>query len=176
MFWFDVRCILYIIFYLILYSSLPILLIFFCSISFLYYTLLIYLLFLSIPIFCSIFSSFLCSFPLFFSSDPFLPFFPIYHPPHSKYTCRWLVILIYILSLPLPSPPSSSLLIYPSSFLLSSTLSSPLLPSPPLPSSLPPPHPHSFYTCRYLHTLTYTLLIYSDNSTPHVLSEWMVEV
>ena len=49
--------------------------------------------------------------------------------------------------------------------------------------------PHSFYTCRYLHILIYILLIYSSfpilfshllfpnpNLTPHVLSEWMVEV
>ena len=70
-----------------------------------------------------------------------------------------------------------------------------------LPFSFPPPfsslpnlissssshssHPsfHSFYTCRYLHILIYILqdifsLIPSpiNNLTPHVLSEWMVEV
>jgi hypothetical protein len=38
---------------------------------------------------------------------------------------------------------------------------------------------HSFYTCRYLHILIYILstsIPSSNNSTPHVLSEWMVEV
>ena len=34
---------------------------------------------------------------------------------------------------------------------------------------------YSFYTCRYLHILIYILSV-SNNLTPHVLSEWMVEV
>ena len=56
--------------------------------------------------------------------------------------------------------------------------SSSLLSSPPilLPSSLLLIYSsHSFYTCRYLHILIYI----PDSSTiltPHVLSEWMVEV
>jgi hypothetical protein len=34
---------------------------------------------------------------------------------------------------------------------------------------------YSFYTCRYLHILIYILSL-KNNLTPHVLSEWMVEV
>jgi hypothetical protein len=48
--------------------------------------------------------------------------------------------------------------------------------------SIPPPS-YSFYTCRYLHTLIYISLsiipffpLFKNNLTPHVLSEWMVEV
>ena len=78
---------------------------------------------------------------------------------------------------------SSSLLLFsyshlPSSFpniLISysppqSFLSSILLPTP---LSLP----NSFYTCRHLDILIYVPIIWSPpNLTPHVLSEWMVEV
>jgi hypothetical protein len=46
-----------------------------------------------------------------------------------------------------------------------------------------PPLPHSFYTCRYLHILIYIILwsslpilLLPKYLTPHVLSEWMVEV
>ena len=35
---------------------------------------------------------------------------------------------------------------------------------------------HSFYTCRYLHILIYIPDSSKNNLTPHVLSEWMVEV
>jgi hypothetical protein len=35
---------------------------------------------------------------------------------------------------------------------------------------------HPFYTCRYLHILIYILLLLPKYSTPHKLSEWMVEV
>ena len=36
-------------------------------------------------------------------------------------------------------------------------------------------HPHSFYTCRSFLMFIYVPSV-SDNLTPHVLSEWMVEV
>jgi hypothetical protein len=88
----------------------------------------------------------------------------------------------------LPSFPPSSDLFLPNPLILSSSLLFP---------------PQSFYTCRYLHILIYIILpsqpfytcryldthiyiqsflsqssipIPINNSTPHVLSEWMVEV
>ena len=89
----------------------------------------------------------------------------------SFYTCRVLHILIYIIQFYSPLPKLllfSSLLLFPSSFLiLFSSLFFLLLY---LLSSQ-----YSFYTCRYLHMVIYVLSV-SNNSTPHVLSEWMVEV
>ena len=86
--------------------------------------------------------------------------------------------LIYLLSLP-PLPPL---------LLFSSPLSLPIIPLPPIPSpflsqsSFPipifqPAHSqasHSKYTCRHLDILIY--IIIQEYLTPHVLSEWMVEV
>ena len=84
-------------------------------------------------------------------------------------------ILLYIISYILYSPSSpllffcSLLLLFPYNPLLfsSSVLSSSQ--SILISSSQP------FYTCRYLLTVIYVLSV-SNNSTPHVLSEWMVEV
>jgi hypothetical protein len=42
--------------------------------------------------------------------------------------------------------------------------------------SNPLPNTHPRNTCRYLHILIYILSIFKNNLTPHVLSEWMVEV
>ena len=87
----------------------------------------------------------------------------------------------YILYYTLPSPiliSISSFPIFPSysspssSSDLISDLSSSFLPL--LAHNLSPLH-HSFYTCRVFHNLIY-ILPTSDNLTPHVLSEWMVEV
>jgi hypothetical protein len=116
---------------------------------------------------------------------------------YSFYTCRYLHILIYIL-LPSPHPlPLIPIIPLPILLLFSSHLSS-------VPSSSSS-HSfyllvkgihlsifrlngytsiskrnnisiiNSFYTCRYLHILIYILSSF-PNLTPHVLSEWMVEV
>ena len=89
-------------------------------------------------------------------------------------------------------------LLFPSSVPISSIPPPPISPSPlpPLPSFFysSPPHPlpsllpfsssdlifsfpssHSKYTCRVFHLLIYILPAFQNNSTPHVLSEWMVE-
>ena len=94
-----------------------------------------------------------------------------------------LLLFCSILSLFLPNHPHLFLPIY-SSFPLLIYSSVPFLfPSTPLPPFLPTlpfssshlPFPHSFYTCRYLDTLIY-IPDSSPKLTPHVLSEWMVEV
>ena len=87
-------------------------------------------------------------------------------------------IIHYILYYTLPSLPFPSLFFPLSSSLISSSSFSSLLLFHPLPSS----HlfllqsSHSFYTCRYLHILIYIPDSSKNNLTPHVLSEWMVEV
>ena len=120
------------------------------------------------------------------------------------YLILYIIILLYLIlysphlssyqsifySPPSPLPNTLiilSSLIYPSQ---SPSPSSDL--SPPLPNLLssllflflsfqsisPSLHPnlsHSFYTCRELHILIYIPSV-SNNLTPHVLSEWMVEV
>ena len=101
----------------------------------------------------SILLPFLSSSPLLFCSS--LLFFSS-SSPHSFYTCRHLHILIYIILLsPIPNLASVPLpfLIIPILILIL----------------------HSQNTCRHLHILIY-IPPQSDNLTPHVLSEWMVEV
>ena len=71
------------------------------------------------------------------------------------------------------------IILYSSVLLSSSVLLFSFSSSPSDLHSLPSfiPSQYSFYTCRYLHILTYTLPDSSKNNlTPHVLSEWMVEV
>ena len=94
-----------ILLYIILFSSLPPLLPLFSSF---FWSTLLYL-----PFFSSFPSSI-----LFSSSLPPLPYSPL--PSHSKYTCRYLHILIYtiLFLLLIYFPPPSQ---YPSSFLFSSS-------------------------------------------------------
>ena len=118
-------------------------------------------------------SSFLSSLLLFSSIIPFLPYSSI-----PSFT-----ILFISIFLSFPSSYSSHLpflLSFP--VYLSSVLLIPILlnlSSVPLPfsSSIFPifHQPHSKYTCRYLHILIY-IPDSSPKLTPHVLSEWMVEV
>ena len=82
--------------------------------------------------------------------------------PHLS-SILFLFFFLPILFFPLPF--SSSLLF----FSLQSFYSHPY----PNISSIP--SQYSFYTCRYLHILIY-IPDSSSNLTPHVLSEWMVEV
>ena len=79
-----------------------------------------------------------------------------------------LYIYIYYIIILLYTIPYTILF---SSFLLS-------LPNLSFSSPLPiPSHSHSKYTCRYLHILIYIHHIFPIIIlTPHVLSEWMVEV
>ena len=105
----------------------------------------------SVP-FSSYFTIYLPSLPFFPSSQSSNPLFSS-HPfpsPHSKYTCRCLLLDTYISSFILLSPlipfliPSSPLLLFfPSS----------LPPNPLLFFSFLPSQP--FYTCRDLHILIY---------------------
>jgi hypothetical protein len=86
-----------------------------------------------------------------------------------------IIILLYIILY------SSLLLFYLPSLLIPllffPTILLPSLPqySSPIFPTLPASTPHSFYTCRYLHILIYIISL-KNILTPHVLSEWMVEV
>jgi hypothetical protein len=172
------------------------------SYTILFFSLLIYPPFLSnlsLPIPLLLFFSLIfqtsSSSPIFLPNPLILSSFP--HPslpsfPHSFYTCRYLHILIYILSVYLNYPIISFPLFRSFLPIQSSSI---FLPTQPdtlqiFSSS------HSFYTCRYLHTVIYILSIFrsylffpiyllfyyllfpifKNNLTPHVLSEWMVEV
>ena len=118
-------------------------------------------------------------------------FLLIYSSSSSQYSpLPILPLLIYtLLFLPFPIFPSfpslSNIPLFSSFTILpfpSSSLPSLFLSSPP-PSNLPfPPvlfHSHSKYTCRHFHFSILSLhsrTILQNNLTPHVLSEWMVEV
>ena len=113
------------------------------------------------------------SFPSY--PQPSLLFFPRPSCPsqYSFYTCRYLDTHIYILSsFPSQSPPHLFLSIPLFPIFNHSSSFSPLLLS----------SQYSFYTCRELHILIYIPsfpISFSspiNNLTPHVLSEWMVEV
>jgi hypothetical protein len=110
----------------------------------------------------------ICSFlpTIIFSSSLPIPFSIPPTPQYSFYTCRYLHILIYIIL-----------------FLISSSSLSPL--------SSHSSYIHSILVGTYIYLfIFYPLLIHSilvgtyiylfifnqNNSTPHVLSEWMVEV
>ena len=108
---------------------------------------------------------------------------------HTHILYITIIISYYILYYTLPSIPFPSIFFPFQSFPLiySSDLSSALLfsysPIPPLPLLLIPilsflSPSQSFWFKVYVSVLGYTYLYYSqsDNSTPHVLSEWMVEV
>ena len=91
------------------------------------------------------------------------------------------IYLLYLLPSPIHLFPSLTILFC--SLLFSSFPYNPLLILSP---HIPLHSQYSFYTCRYLHILIYILQIYSSFPifqyrfpkylTPHVLSEWMVEV
>ena len=144
----------YILYYTILYSSS---LLFFC----LYSSLLF-------------FSSLPNTLPLFFSSLIYLLFLFLLSSSvlssSSVYIIRSLSSLLSSFDLsPLPLP------LLPSFIILYSSSSS--FPSSILPSFSSSPHSsHPINTCRYLDTLIYIPDSYKNNLTPHVLSEWMVEV
>ena len=103
-------------------------------------------------------------FPILYS----LLFYPFSSPLllHSKYTCRYLHILIYILlfSSPLPIYLLFSLSSYNNPF---SSSPLPLLSSPsPLHIYLQFYPNHSKYTCRVFHLLIYVLSISHQQSDP----------
>ena len=114
-----------------------------------YYTIIhYYILYYTLLLFCSIFLP---------SNHSFQIYPPLLFPISSSSS----IFLLFLSLLPHPNPSSHP-------FLLSSLFLSPLI----VPS-------HSFYTCRYLLTVIYIHLMFSSDSkylTPHVLSEWMVEV
>ena len=94
---------------------------------------------------------------------------------YYTYTIIILYIIIYY-TLPSSALPFLSYSSYSSILLFLSHLSSFLFQS--IPSPLPSSSlliQYSFYTCRYFDNLIYIPSV-SDNLTPHVLSEWMVEV
>ena len=156
---FDVRC--YIIYYIIYYYTYIIIL------------LLYYLILYSSSIFYSSLPPFFLFFPFLFpisSSNPsltllFSPISFILYVSVLPYTYLYsftifkdnplLIYLPFFLSFPI-----SSSLLFPSSLFILLQYSLPF---------------HSRNTCRHLDPLIY-ILFQSDNSTPHVLSEWMVEV
>ena len=167
----------YIIYYYILYYY-TIIIIYYTIIHILYYTLLLFSSILSFPF---------SSFPILSSSS--IPIFFLFHllfysfPSHSQpfYTCRYLHLLIYIpfflfssdLSPSVPLP----LLFFP--FPIIGSISSYPLPNIPFPYSIP-------IFILYLSVVPYTYLCspifppifhqLPKYLTPHVLSEWMVEV
>ena len=117
----------------------------------------------------------LSSLPLFpFSSFTILPSdlssFP-YQLIHSILVGTYIYLFIFkqdIISIPLLLP--NILPLQSSTDLISFIFCSQFC-------SYSPFHQYSFYTCRYLHILIYILLLFIPNHlTPHVLSEWMVEV
>ena len=133
-----------------------------------------FILYLSVLTYTYLYSSILQIYLLFFPSSPqFFISLPIFFPNP----------LFHSLPSP-PSPSSSSVLFFP--ILIPSSIPS-SYPHPsfllPLPfSSSLPNHPtigssHSKYTCRHLDILIYIQSIsFTGILTPHVLSEWMVEV
>ena len=168
-----------------------------------YYTLLLYiihiLLLYILLLYLIILLYLILSSPLICSSSSLLPFPILSSLLHSIRVGTSIYLFIFyqypisihllIFSSPSPSPPLLlSFKVYvsglPYTYLYSIFFSSSFPSSPPhsfytcrvfhlliyihLSSHLS----HSFYTCRVLHTVIYIL----DNSTPHVLSEWMVEV
>jgi len=150
----------------------------------LYYTLLFFIFYSPVlPLLLQIFPIFRTHFPFFlfpilFSSfilpNPTLPNIP---SPHSRNTCRYLHALIYILfrSFPITSllspshttpPHLSSSHPFPS---LSSSIFLPIL------FSLIYLSIHSILVGTYIYLFIF-FPIFNNNLTPHVLSEWMVEV
>jgi hypothetical protein len=115
----------------------------------LYITIIILLLYIYIILYYTLPSPILFFLPLSSSLLFFLPNIPL-TSSHSSH-----LIPIFILYL--------SVLTY--TYLYSSS-------DTPLSS----PSQYSFYTCRYLHILIYIPDSSSKYLTPHVLSEWMVEV
>ena len=95
--------------------------------------------------------------------------FPIFLPFSSSFPFSSIPLLLSSQSITFLFP----ILYYTLPLLYLLPFSSSPLSSIPNPSPLP--HLISFYTCRYLHILIYILSL-KDNLTPHVLSEWMVEV
>ena len=165
---FDVWC--YIVYYyyyiIILYIIYYILYIYIYYYYILYYTLLYYtiisytILSSLLPHLLFLFHSILIFLP-FPLSSPILSLPILFSSQYSFYTCRYLHILIYIQSF------QSSHLIHNPFFPL------PLQSSSDLSSSQ---SSHSKYTCRDLLTVIYIPDSSKNNLTPHVLSEWMVEV
>ena len=122
-----------------------------------YYTITIIIIsyILYLILYSSLLLIFFCSIPI---SSHLLPspllicsFQSIIYSSHSKYTCRVFHLLIYI-------PAVSNLSKQLSMNIKRNTHLS-----------------HSKYTCRYFDILIY-IIISSTILTPHVLSEWMVEV
>ena len=181
---------LYIILYIILYSYLllfspipspsiffPIL--FFSSLPFIHLSPLPHLLFFSFPSLPIFISSIFCSSLLFpnLSSSSFLPISSS-SPNHSIRVGSY--IYLFILSLPISS--DSFFPIFQSSSVL--LLFLPLPPNILFPSSppiLPSPHLNPPHFILYVSRVSYSYLYSGGDSqddilTPHVLSEWMVEV
>ena len=147
--------ILYIIYYILLYIHVYII----YYILLYYYTITIIIsytiLFLTFP---PLLLFFLLSLLPNLLSLPFFPSFPFFSQSISS---------------SLPFPPLIYLLSFPSHLIHSHPLPILLSSSLPFPNLFPP---HSFYTCRYLHILIYIQSHLPNLLTPHVLSEWMVEV
>ena len=181
----------YYLYYILYYTIILLYLIHILLYIILYYTLPSLLFFSSFPLPSVLFSSIsLLSFPPLHSrlKESILHHSSSNHLIQSIRVGIWISLFIFNHSNPLiqssfPSPSSPShpnihsirvgpyiyLLIFNHTF-LPSFLSFLVFSSFPIYLSFP--SSHSFYTCQYLDPLTYI----PDNLTPHVLSEWMVEV
>ena len=130
------------------------------GVIFYYYILILYIILLYIHILVILLLSYTILLLFLTISPPLLSFFPIPPVPLLPILCSFLILPIIL--------PILSFKVYVSG-LPSSIFHPNLLFSPIFYSSSS--HPHSFYTCRYLHNLIYI----PNNSTPHVLSDGNVE-